>query len=38
MQPTFSSSRILLPVHPWFIFFSLCNQLNDVLDNHVNFE
>ena len=23
MQPTFSSSRILLPVRPWFIFFSL---------------
>lgn len=23
MQPNFSSSRILLPVHPWFIFFSL---------------
>ncbi len=23
MQPTFSSTRILLPVRPWFIFFSL---------------
>lgn len=23
MQPTFSSSRILLPVRPWFIFFTL---------------
>jgi rod shape-determining protein MreD len=23
MQPTFSSSRILLPVRPWFIYFSL---------------
>ena len=23
MQPTFSSSRILLPVRPWFIFLSL---------------
>lgn len=23
MQPTFTSSRILLPVRPWFIFFSL---------------
>jgi rod shape-determining protein MreD len=23
MQPTFSSSRILLPVRPWFIFFSM---------------
>ena len=23
MQPTFSSSRILQPVRPWFIFFSL---------------
>jgi rod shape-determining protein MreD len=23
MQPTFSSSRILLPVHPWFIFASV---------------
>jgi rod shape-determining protein MreD len=23
MQPTYSSSRILLPVRPWFIFFSL---------------
>jgi rod shape-determining protein MreD len=23
MQPSFSSSRILLPVRPWFIFFSL---------------
>ncbi len=27
MQPTFSSSRILLPVHPWFIFFSLLAAL-----------
>jgi rod shape-determining protein MreD len=32
MQPTFSSSRILLPVRPWFIVFSLfaallCNLL-----------
>ncbi|MEY2633809.1 MAG: rod shape-determining protein MreD [Pseudomonadota bacterium] len=27
MQPTFSSSRILLPVRPWFIFFSLCGAL-----------
>ena len=23
MQPTFSSSRILLPVRRWFVFFSL---------------
>ncbi|MCK6411932.1 MAG: rod shape-determining protein MreD [Azonexus sp.] len=23
MQPTFSSSRILLPVRPWFVYFSL---------------
>lgn len=27
MQPTFSSSRILLPVRPWFIFFSLLAAL-----------
>ena len=27
MQPTFSSSRILLPVRPWFIVFSLLMTL-----------
>ena len=27
MQPTFSSSRILLPVRPWFIFCSLLGAL-----------
>ncbi len=27
MQPTFSSSRILLPVRPWFIFISTCFAL-----------
>jgi len=27
MQPTFSSSRILLPVRPWFIIFSLLAAL-----------
>ena len=27
MQPTFSSSRILLPVRPWFIYFSLALAL-----------
>ena len=27
MQPTFSSSRILLPVRPWFIVFSLLAAL-----------
>ena len=27
MQPTFSSSRILLPVHPWFIALSLLMAL-----------
>ncbi len=27
MQPTFTSSRILLPVRPWFIFFSLIAAL-----------
>jgi len=27
MQPTFSSSRILLPVRPWFIVFSLFGAL-----------
>jgi len=27
MQPTFSSSRILLPVRPWFIIFSLLGAL-----------
>ena len=28
MQPTFSSSRILLPVRPWFIYFSLFAALS----------
>ena len=27
MQPTFFSSRILLPVHPWFVFASLLGAL-----------
>ena len=27
MQPTFSSSRILLPVRPWFIYLSLIGAL-----------
>ena len=30
MQPTHRSSRILLPVQPWFVYFSLCVAL--VLD------